>query len=103
MFLHIKHVDEKESQEESSEFVETVDIMSLSLSLQAPRLMWESVCMDVRAAADTAISTAGELSHATLSTSFILPRIPAWAVSGKYEFGMTTRVLIHMRARNRDL
>lgn len=83
--------------------METVDIMSFSLSLQAPRLMWELVCMDGRAAADTAISTAERLSHAMLSTSFILPLIPAWAVSGKYEFGMTTRVMIHISTQDRDL
>lgn len=66
-----------------------------SLSLQAPQLMWESVCTDVRAAVDTAISTAEELSHAMLLTSFTLPQTPAWAVCGKSEFGMTTKVLIN--------
>lgn len=78
-------------------------IMSLFLSLQAPRLMWESVYMGVRAAAGTGILTAEELSRATLLTSFILPRIPALAVSGKSEFGMTTRVMIHIRQNDREL
>lgn len=67
----------------------------VSLLPQVPQLMLESACMDVRAAVDTVISTAGELLLAMPSTSFILPQIPTWAVSGKYGFGMTTRVLIH--------
>lgn len=54
--------------------------------------MLESVCMDERAAADTVTSTAKELSHATLSTSFRSPRILAWEVYGKSGYGTTIKV-----------
>lgn len=56
--------------------------------------MLESVCMDVRAAVGTVILTAKEPSHATLSISSTLPQTPASAASGRYEFGMTIRVMI---------
>lgn len=43
-----------------------VDIMRLLLSLQARRLMWESACLDVKAAVVIATLTPEELSQETL-------------------------------------
>lgn len=62
------------------------------MHLQAPPLMLGLACMDVRAAVDTVTWTAGGHSPATLWTSSTWPLTPTWATSGKYGFGMTTKV-----------